>query len=157
MKIPLKYGLLAALVLIIWVIAAHMVVANNNSLVHVLGSPVVFNVLNFAMIFLGLKTLEREKGEKLAFKEAVKSGVSIAFVYALTAALFFVGVVRVMGTTWLAANEPGAAANTPTRELLVQAFAGIFLGILVFGLIYSTVIAFFVAKRKSEQTSESRD
>ncbi|HSK65270.1 MAG TPA: hypothetical protein VK893_15555 [Pyrinomonadaceae bacterium] len=149
MKIPLKYGLLAALGLVIWVLAARMLVANPNSVVHTLGGPIFFNLLHFVMIFLGLKALEREKGEKPLFKEAVKTGVSIAFVYALTASLFFVGVVLVVGTAWLA-SEPGATASIPTRELVVQAFAGLFLGTLIFGLIYSTVIAFFVAKRRSE-------
>ena len=149
MKIPLKYGLLAALGLIIWVVAARTLVANPTSLVHTLGAPVFFNILHFVMIFLGLKALEREKGDKPAFKEAVKTGVSIAFVYALIASLFFVGVVLLVGTEWLA-SEPGATANTPTRTLLLQAFAGLFLGTMVFGLIYSTVIAFFVAKRQSD-------
>jgi hypothetical protein len=148
MKIPLKYGLLAALGLIIWVLVARLLVANPNSAVHTLGSPVFFNVLHFAMIFLGLKALEREKGDKPRFKEALKTGVSIAFVYALTASLFFVAVVLVVGTAWLA-SEPGAA-TMPTRVILVQAFAGLFLGTLIFGLIYSTVIAFFVAKRQSD-------
>ena len=155
MKIPLKYGLMAALGLIIWVLAARTFVANPNSLVHTLGAPVFFNLVHFVMIFLGLKALEREKGEKPAFKEAIKTGVSIAFVYALTAAVFFVGVVLFVGTGWLQ-SEPGATASTPTRELLVQAFAGLLLGTMIFGLIYSTVIAFFVAKRQSDQ-KELRD
>ena len=150
MKIPLKYGLIAALGLIVWVLAARTFVPNPNSLVHMPGTPIFFNVLHFAMIFLGLKQLEREKGDKPPFKEAVQTGVSIAFVFALTATLFFVGVVLVVGTAWLA-SEPGATASIPKRELLVQAFVGMFLGTMIFGLIYSTVIAFFVAKRRSEQ------
>ena len=148
MKIPIKYGLLTAFGLIIWVLLAHQLVANPNSLVHTLFSPIFFNILHFVMIFLGIKALEREKGGKLQFKEALKTGVSIAFVYALTASLFFVVVVLSVGTRWLAI-EPGAA-TTPTRLLLLQAFAGLFLGTMIFGLIYSTVIAFFVAKRQSE-------
>ena len=152
MKIPLKYGLFAALGLIIWVLAARTLVANPNSVVHTLGAPVFFNLVHFVMIFLGLKALEREKGEKPAFKEAIKTGVSIAFVYGLIASLFFVAVVLIVGTAWLT-SEPGATATTPTRELLVQAFVGLFLGTMIFGLIYSTVIAFFVAKRKSEQAT----
>ena len=149
MKIPLKYGLLAALGLIIWILAARTLVANPNSLVHTLGTPIFFNVMNFAMIFLGIKAFERDRGEKPAFKEAIKTGVWIAFVFAVTASLFFVGVVLIVGTKWLA-SEPGATANTPKRELLVQAFVGVLIGTMIFGLIYSTVIAFFVAKRKSE-------
>lgn len=148
MKIPIKYGLLAALGLIIWVLGAHALVPNPRSLVHTFLSPIFFNVLHFAVVFLGIKALERDKGDKPRFKEALKTGVSIAFVYALTASLFFVVAVLVVGTRWLAV-EPGAA-STPTRLLLLQAFAGLFLGTLIFGLIYSTVIAFFVAKRQSQ-------
>jgi uncharacterized oligopeptide transporter (OPT) family protein len=148
MKIPIKYGLLTALGLIIWVLLAHVLVANPQSLVHTLFSPIFFNVLHFVMIFLGIKALERERGQRLSFKEALKTGVSIAFVFALTASLFFLAVMLFVGDRWLAV-EPGAA-TTPTRTLMIQAFAGLFLGTLIFGLIYSTVIAFFVAQRRSE-------
>lgn len=148
MKIPIKYGLLTALGLIIWVLLAHLLITNPQSLVHTLFGPIFFNVLHFAMIFLGIKALERERGGKPGFKQALKTGVSIAFVYALTASLFFVCVVLFVGDKWLAV-EPGAA-TTPTRVLLIQTFAGLFLGTIILGLIYSTVIAFFVAKRRSE-------
>ena len=151
MKIPLMYGLMATLVLILWVLATHTLVPNPNSIVHTFGAPVFFNILHFVVIFLGLKALERQKGDKPAFKEAVKTGVSIAFAYALTSSLFFVVLVYLAGTAWLA-TEPGAAANLSPGELLSRALAGWFLFTMIFGLIYSTVIAFFVAKRRSEQT-----
>ena len=150
MKIPIKYGLLTALGLIIWVLLAHALISNPQSLVHTLFGPIFFNVLHFVMIFLGIKALERERGGRLSFKEALKTGVSIAFVYALVASLFFVGVVLFVGDNWLAV-EPGAG-TTPTRTLLIQAFAGLFFGTLILGLIYSTVISFFVAKRRSQET-----
>ena len=150
MKIPLKYGLLTALGLIAWVLVTHWLLTNPQSPLITLGAPIFFNVLHFVMIYLGIKALEREKGEKLAFKEAVTTGISIAFVFALTATLFFVCVVLVVGTKWLG-GEPGAA-TTPSRTLMIQAFAGIFLGTIVFGVIYSTVISFFVARRRSEET-----
>lgn len=149
MKIPIKYGLLTAAGLIVWVLVTHALIANPNSIVHKLGAPIFFNVLHFIMIFLGLKAYEREKGEKPFFKEAVKTGVSIAFVFALAASLFFVIVVFAIGTRWMG-GEPGAA-TTPAWIVIVQAFAGLFIGTLIFGLIYSTVIAFFVARRLSDQ------
>jgi uncharacterized membrane protein len=148
MKIPLKYGLLTALGLIAWVLVTHTLISNPQSNVIVLGGPIFFNILHFVMIYLGIKALEREKGERPVFKEALKTGVGIAFVFALTASLFFVCVMLVVGTKWLAV-EPGAA-TTPTRVVMIQAFAGLFLGTMIFGLIYSTVIGFFVAKRRSE-------
>lgn len=149
MKIPLKYGLLTALGLIAWVLATHMLISNPRSGVIVLGGPIFFNILHFVMIYLGLKALEREKGERLRFKEALKTGVAIAFVFALTASLFFACVILAVGTKWLAV-EPGAA-TMPARAVMIQAFAGLFLGTMIFGLIYSTVIAFFIAKRRSEE------
>jgi uncharacterized membrane protein len=145
MRIPIKYGLLVALGLIIWVLVAHQLVTNPLSPVHTLVGPISFNVLHFVMIYLGIKELEHVKGDRLRFKEALKTGVLIAFVYALTASLFFVVVVFVVGTRWMAI-EPRAAAS-PAR--LVAAFAALFVGSLFLGLIYSTVISFFVAKRQS--------
>ena len=62
--------------------------------------------------------------------------MAISFVYAITASLFFIGVVAVVGTKWLA-SEPGAA-ETPMSRVLAGAFLGLFLGAMVFGLIYST-------------------
>lgn len=151
MKIPVKYGLLITLGVMIWVLVARSTVSNPQSLVHTLGSPIVFNILEFVMIYLGLKELEREKGERPTFKQGVKTGVAISFVYALSAALFFAGVLAVIGTKWLA-SEPGIE-GTPTSRVAAQAFIGLFLGALLFGLIYSTVISFFLAKRQSEDQS----
>ena len=151
MKIPVKYGLLITLGVMIWVLVARSMVSNPQSLVHTLGSPIIFNILEFVMIYLGLKELEREKGERAPFKQGVKTGVAISFVYALSAALFFVGVLAVIGTKWLA-SEPGIE-GTPTSRVAAQAFIGLFLGALLFGLIYSTVISFFLAKRQSEDQS----
>jgi len=147
MKIPIKYGLLTALGLIAWVLVTHSLLSNQQSPVIILGGPIFFNVLHFVMIFLGLKALEHQRGGKLAFKEAVKTGVLIALVFAVTATLFFVCVVFLIGTRWMGA-EAGAGA-TPTWIVMVQAFAGLFLGTMIFGLIYSTVIAFFVARRQN--------
>jgi hypothetical protein len=55
----------------------------------------------------------------------------------------------VVGTRWLA-SEPGAA-EAPMSQVLAGAFLGLFLGAMLFGLIYSTVISFFLAKRRSEE------
>ena len=119
-KIPLKYGLLTALGLIAFVLLTHALISNPDSPVIKFGGPVFFNVLHFIMIFLGIKAMERERGEKLFFKDALKTGVSIAFVFALTATVFFICVVLAIGTRWMGA-EPGAAA-TPTWIVMVQAF-----------------------------------
>jgi len=149
MKISLKYGLLTAFGAMVWVVIAHYVITNPASIVHQLGTPIIFNVLQFALIYLGIKAVEREKGERPAFKEGLKTGVGISVVYGLTLSLFFVGVLLVVGTKWMAV-EPGARPGSVSRAQVAQAFAGLFFLALVFGLIYSTVISFFLAKRQSE-------
>lgn len=149
MKIPIKYGLLITMGIMAWVLIARATVANPQSLVHTLGAPVFFNILQFAMIYLGLKALERDKGDRPTFKEGLRNGVWISFVYALTASLFFVGVVVVVGTKWLA-SEPGAS-EAPLSQVAAQAFVALFIGAMLFGLIYSTVISFFLAKRQSDE------
>lgn len=148
MTIPLKYGLLTTLGIMAWVLVARSLVTNPASLVHTLGAPVFFNLLHFVMIYLGLKAVERARGDRLAFKEGIKTGLMISFVYAITASLFFVLVVAVVGTRWLA-NEPGRAAP-PSADVAIKAFAYLFIGAMFLGLIYSTLISFFLAKRQSE-------
>ena len=149
MKIPLKYGLLIALGVMAWVLITRNTVTNPISPVHTLGTPIFINLLQFVMIYLGLKALEHEKRDSPTFKEGLKTGVAISFVYAIAATLFFVGVVAVVGTKWLE-TEPGAA-ETPMSRVVAGAFIGLFGFAMLFGLIYSTVISFFLAKRRSEE------
>ena len=148
MKIPLKYGLLTTIGVAAWVLTVHALIDNPKSIVHSLGTPIFFNVFQFAVIYLGLKALEREKGERPTFKQGLTTGVGISFVYAFTIWLFFVGVIAVVGTKWLAV-EPNAGA-APNSTVMAKAFAGLIIGSLLFGLIYSTLISFFIAKRRSD-------
>src|SRR5215217_6247632 len=126
MKIPLKYGLIATLGVAAWVLIMHSLIADPKSAVHTLGAPIFFNIFHFAVIYLGLKALEREKGDRPTFKEGLKTGVAISFVYALGAALFFVAVLAVVGTKWLA-SEPGIA-DAPMSRVAAGAFIGLFMG-----------------------------
>jgi hypothetical protein len=149
MKIPLKYGLIATAGVAAWVLIMHTVFTDPKSAVHTLGAPIFFNVFHFAVIYLGLKALEREQDDRPTFKEGLKTGIAISVVYALTVSLFFVGVMAFVGTKWLA-SEP-IAGDVPMSRLMIGAFVGLFIGALVFGLIYSTLISFFLAKRRSEE------
>jgi len=149
MKIPLKYGLLITAGVMAWVVVSHTLVPNPQSLVHQFVAPIFFNILHFIMIYLGLKALEREENQKPKFKHALKTGVLISFVYALTASLFFVGVLAVVGTKWLAAEA--GPTNQPISRVAAQAFAVLFVMAMILGLFYSTVIAFFLAKRQSDE------
>ena len=149
MKIPIKYGLLTTMGVAAWVLIAHSLISDPKSTVHTLGAPIFFNIFHFAVIYLGLKAFERERGDRPSFKAFLKTGVGISFVYAVTIALFFAGVIGVAGKKWLA-SEP-TAGEVPMSRMIIGAFIGLFFGALVFGLIYSTLISFFLAKRRSDE------
>src|SRR5678816_4304314 len=100
LSIPIKYGLLITLGLVAWVLIAHWLVPNPNSLAHRLFAPIFFNVLQFMMIYLGLKAKEREYGDKQDFRKGIKTGVAISLVYGLAVSLFFICVLAVVGTRW---------------------------------------------------------
>lgn len=148
MKLALKYGLTITAGIIVWVIVAHLLVPNSQSKVHSLGAVFFFNTLEFIVIFLGIRALERERGDKPTFKEGLKLGVAIAFVYAVSAGLFFVGVLLVIGPKWMQ-SEPSALRGMALWWVAAQAFIGLCGFGLLFGLVYSTLISFALAKRRS--------
>src|SRR6185295_17142695 len=150
MKIPIKYGLLIALGVMAWVLIARNTVTNPLSPVHTLGTPIFINILQFVMIYLGLKALQHEKGDAPTFKEGLKTGVAISLVYGLTTSLFFVVLLTIVGTKWMS-NEHGAP-NIPLWRTVLIAFLAFFIGAMFFGLIYSTVLSFFLAKRRSDES-----
>ncbi len=147
MRIALKYGLMITLGAIAWVVVTHLLVPDPRSPVHSLGAGIFFNVLHIAGIYLAIRSLKNEAAGELVFKAGMKTGMATAFVYALSFCLFFVIALLVVGTK-LMAGEPGAE-NMPLWRIALGAFVGLFLGSLLFGLIYSALISFFLAKRRS--------
>lgn len=146
MKIALRFGLLITSGVIIWTIVAHLLVSDPRSPVHTLGAGIFFNILHLAGIFLAISTVSRETTGELTFKDGLKTGMATALVYALSSSVFFLAAIAVVGSK-LMASEPGAE-NMPLWKVALGAFAGLFMGSLIFGLIYSTVVSFFFAKRK---------
>jgi|SRR6476659_7437092 hypothetical protein len=146
MKLAIRYGMPITVGVMLWTIIAHSLVPNPQSIVHSFGAFTFFNILQFTCIFLGLKALEREQRTKPTFKTCLKQGVSISFVYAVTSALFFVGVLLIIGTKWMGAE---VGVGVPKWVYILQAFAGLVVLSMLFGLVYSTVISFVVAKRLS--------
>ena len=149
MKLAVRYGMIITVGFMAWVIIAHTLVPNPQSLVHSLGAFTFFNLLHFAAIYLGITALGREKNEKPTFKEGLKQGVSISFVYAVTAALFFVGVLLFIGPKWMSGEA--TSPDVPMWLVGVQAFAGLIGMTMIFGVVYSTLISFFLAKRLSNE------
>jgi len=149
-RIALKYGLLITLGGIAWVVIAHLLVPDPGSPVHRFGAGIFFNILQIAGIYLAIATLKKESGDQVIFKAGVKTGLATAFVYAFSFCLFFVVALLVVGPG-LMASEPDTQ-NLSVWQRALFAFVSLFLGSLIFGLIYSTLISFFLAKRMSRPT-----
>ena len=143
MRIAIKYGLLITLVVVAWVVVTHFLFPLPPTSTLNLLAPVLFNLAAIVALYLGIKSRKAE-GE-MTFKEGLKTGLSISLVYAISASLFFLILFLIVGPSMMAA-EP-MAGDYPIWRVALQAFSGMFFGSLILGLVYSTIISFFLAKR----------
>jgi hypothetical protein len=155
MRIALKYGLLITAVVIAWILIVRlgMGVGGAGSKANVI-APILFNLTAIVAIFLGMRERKKELGGNLGFKEALKIGMAISLVYGISACLFFMVQFLIAGAGLLLSETGPAAPNVPMWQIAITAYAGLFFGSLFFGLIYSTVIAFFLAKRRGRDYTE---
>lgn len=152
MKIALKYGLLITAVVVAWVVIVRFGMGVGADSTANMLAPVLFNIAAIVAIALGMRARKQELGGDLSFKDAIKTGLSISFVYAVSACLFFVIQYLVAGPKLLL-SEAGEQPTRPVWQIALLAYAGLFFGSLLFGLIYSTIIAFFLARRRSLSTT----
>ena len=152
MKIALKYGLLITAVVVAWVVVIRFLMdVGPDSKINVIG-PILFNITSFVAIMLGMSARKRELDGDLSFKEGLKTGMRISLVYAISACLFFILEFLVAGPK-LMMSEAGSEGG-PMWKVAAFAYGGLFLGSMVLGLIYSTVISFFIARRLPRESSE---
>ena len=152
MKIALKYGFLITAVVIAWVVIVRLVLGvGPDSQANIL-APLLFNLTAIVAIFLGMRERKKELNGALGFKDGLKTGMAISLAYAVSACVFFMIDFLVAGPKLLL-SESGAQTG-PLWVTAVFAFAGLFFGSLFFGLVYSTVIAFFLARRLGRQSTE---
>lgn len=144
MKIAIKYGLSITLVVVLWVLVTHFLFPlPPESKVNVLG-PALFNLATIVAIYLGIKA--RAAYEELSFKQGIKTGLAISLVYGISSCLFFFIVFLFVGSESMT-NEP-MAQNYPMWQVALAAYAGMFFGALILGLIYSTVISFMLVRAR---------
>ena len=152
MKIALKYGLLITAVVVVWIVIVRLWLGVGASPKAQIVSGVLFNATAILAIFLGMKERKKALGGGLSFKEGVKTGMAISLVYAISACLFFMIEYLVAGPKLLL-SEAGPQTG-PLWQVAVMAYAGLFFGSLLFGLIYSTLISFFLARRLRVDSTE---
>jgi Protein of unknown function (DUF4199) len=146
MKIALKYGLLITLVVVAWVVIVRFVINLGPDSKLNLAAPLLFNLAAFFSIYFGIREHKRDIGDRFTFKKGIKTGAAISLVYATSACLFFFIEFLIAGPRLLM-MEAGAQAR-PIWQVALVAYAGLFFGSLIFGLIYSALCAFFVAKQQ---------
>jgi hypothetical protein len=152
MRIALKYGLLITVVVVLWILVVRLWLGMGSGPQGQIISAILFNATSIIAIFLGMRARKRELGGALSFKEGLKTGMAISLVYAISACVFFMIEYLVAGPKLLL-SEAGPQ-NGPLWQVAAIAYAGLFLGSLLFGLIYSTLIAFFLARRLGRESSE---
>jgi hypothetical protein len=152
MKIALKYGLLITFVVVIWIVIVRLWLGRGAGTQGQVLSGVLFNAVAILAIFLGMRERKQALHGALSFKEGVKTGMAISLVYAISACLFFMIEYLVAGPKLLL-SEAGAQTG-PLWQVAAKAYAGLFFGSLLFGLIYSTLIAFFLARRLGQESAE---
>ncbi len=150
MKIALKYGLLITIVVVLWVILVRFIFpVSPESPVNML-APILFNLAAIVAIYFGI----RARGRKGAhtFKEGLSTGLSISFVYAVSSCLFFFVLYLIVGPKLLA-SEPLAQVY-PLWQVALFSYAGMFFGALLAGLIFSTVISFFMVRTRRNMSDK---
>ena len=143
-KLALKYGLMITFVVVVWVVFTHFVfpLAPTSKLNGL--TPGIFNLAAIVAIYLAIKARKAEIGE-LIFKDGIKTGLAVSLVYAVSACVFFL-ILLVMAGPTLMSNEP-MPADYPIWKVALTATMGMLFGSLILGLVYSTIISFFLAKR----------
>jgi uncharacterized membrane protein len=152
MKIAIKYGLLITAVVVAWVVVARFLLDLGPESKANLMAPILFNLTAIVAILQGMRARKAELNGDLRFKEGLKTGMGISLVYALSACLFFFIEFLVAGPKLLL-SEAGPS-DRPIWKVAAFAYAGLFFGSLIFGMVYSAVIAFFVARRLPRESSE---
>ena len=152
MKIALKYGLLITFVVVLWIVIVRLWLKGGGGPQGQIISGLLFNAAAIVAIFLGMRERKKALGGAMRFKEGVKTGMAISLVYAISSCLFFMIEYLVAGPKLLM-SEAGPQ-TTALWQVVVLAYAGLFFGSLIFGLIYSTLIAFFLARRLGRDSTE---
>ena len=136
MKIAVKYGIAVALVIAAWV-------ALKNFVLHFEGPAaqgadfVIFNLSAIVGLFLGIREKRALNGGSLSFGDGLKTGVSIAITYALLLALYFAVLLLLIGPRLM--QQAGHTSY-------VSAFAGLFIGVVLLGAIFSAVISLILRR-----------
>jgi hypothetical protein len=136
MKIALKYGILVTLVIAAWVALKNFVLHLEGPSVPIIDTA-VFNLAAIVGLVLGIRAKRAANGGSISFGEGFKTGVAIAITYAILTCLYFALLLALVGPRLM--QQAGHTSY-------VSAFAGLAIGLALFGTVFSAIIAAIVRK-----------
>jgi hypothetical protein len=143
----LKYGLFIAAGVAGWVMLKHFAIKQSVS---PWVDAVVFNAMELIGLALGIGERRAQLGG-LTIGEGVRTGISIAAVYAVAGCVFFAVLYSAVGPGLLQyAQEPGTGERSASA-VLAGAFAGLFIGALLSGLVFSLLLSVLMRSRTPSQ------
>jgi uncharacterized protein DUF4199 len=136
MKIALKYGLAVALIIAAWVALKHFVLHMEGSSAQ-FADIAVFNLSAIVALMMGIKEKRLANGDRLTFMQGLGTGVSIALTYAILTSLYFALLLKLVGPRLM--QQEG-------ETNVKAAFLGLGIGLMLFGTIFSALIALVLKK-----------
>ena len=136
MKIAIKYGIAVTLVIAAWVALKHFVL-------HLEGPPArvadiaVFNFTAITGLMLGIRERRAANGDTLTFGDGLKTGISIAVIYAILTSAYFVILVAAVGPKLM---------QQEAETSYVKAFAGVSIAFALLGTVFSVLISLVLKK-----------
>lgn len=136
MKIALKYGIAVTLIIAGWVGLKHFVLHLEGPSAQ-FADVAVFNLTAIVALLLGIREKRLANGDSLTFFEGLKTGILIAITYAILTSSYFVILLAVVGPKIM--QQEGETSY-------LKAFAGVSIGFIFFGVIFSAMIALVLKK-----------
>src|SRR6266480_738621 len=138
MKITLKYGIAVTLVIAAWVALKHFVLHFEGPSAQ-LADLFVFNLATILGLVLGIKAKRRSNGGSLTFGGGWTTGIAIAVTYSILTSLYFLFLLATVGPKMM--QQEGETSY-------VKAFLGVSVAFVVFGTVFSAIIAAIMKRSK---------
>src|ERR1700704_1466124 len=137
MKLALKYGIGATLVIGAWVALKHFVLHLESQPAHI-ADVVIFNLAAITGLILGIREKRTMYGGTLTFGDGWLTGIKIAVTYAILTSTYFAILLATVGPKLM--QQEGETS-------VVKAFLGVSIGFVLFGIVFSAIISLLLRKR----------
>jgi hypothetical protein len=144
MRSALRYGVPVAAIFAAWVLIKRLWIPWEGPDPRPWLDAIVLNGASIAALALGIRARRAQNAGTLTLWEGVRTGAAIATVYAALLTLFFLVVYAFVGPRLMAGGA--AARGVPPQQALIQAFAGIFFGSILLGVVLAALLSLILRK-----------